>query len=48
MGLGTKPRVFCRNALCLIFGPDLEGEDAGAPLLPPDLRLGISTPGNDP
>jgi ABC-type molybdate transport system substrate-binding protein len=47
-GLGASPRVFCHNALSLILRPGLEGLDATALLLRPDLRLGISTPGNDP
>ena len=47
-GLGTAPRVFCRNALALILRPDLDGADATALLCDPCLRLGISTPGTDP
>lgn len=46
-GLGTAPRVFCRNTLSLILRPDLDGTAADL-LCRDDLRLGISTPGNDP
>lgn len=47
-GLGTAPQVFCHNALALILRPDLDGTDATALLCDPGLRIGISTPGNDP
>lgn len=47
-GLGTAPQVFCRNTLALILRPDLDGTDATALLCDPGLRIGISTPGNDP
>lgn len=51
-GLGTAPRVFCSNRLALILRPglslNLDGAEAAALLRRPDLRLGISTPGNDP
>jgi molybdenum ABC transporter molybdate-binding protein len=47
-GLGTAPRVFCRNALALIVRPGLPGDDVMSLLTRADLRLGISTPGNDP
>jgi ABC-type molybdate transport system substrate-binding protein len=47
-GLGASPRVFCHNTLSLILRPGLEGNDATALLKRPDLRLGISKPGNDP
>lgn len=46
-GLGTAPRLLCRNTLCLVVAPGLDG-DAAALLRRPDLRVGISTPGNDP
>lgn len=47
-GLGTPPRAFCSNSLCLILHPDIGGTDVTALLLRTDLRLGISTPGSDP
>jgi molybdate transport system substrate-binding protein len=47
-GVAASPRVFCHNTLSLILRPGLEGNDATALLKRPDLRLGISTPGNDP
>lgn len=47
-GLGTAPRVFCANRLALIRRAGLGGIDAAALLRRTDLRLGISTPGNDP
>lgn len=47
-GLGTAPRVLCHNALSLILRPGLPGDDAVTLLSRADLRLGISTPGNDP
>ena len=47
-GLATPPRVFCRNALALVLRPGLGGRDAMALLRDGRLRLGISTPGNDP
>jgi molybdenum ABC transporter molybdate-binding protein len=47
-GLGTAPREFCRNVLALLLRPGLAGEDPVALLTRNDLRLGISTPGNDP
>jgi len=47
-GLGTVPSIFCSNRMALILRPGLPGEDAAALLTRPDLRLGISTPGNDP
>ena len=47
-GLGTPPRAFCRNRLCLILRPEVAGHDAAALLGRHDLRIGISTPGNDP
>lgn len=47
-GFGTAPRVFCGNALAVILRPDVGGEDAAALLRDPRLRIGISTPGNDP
>lgn len=46
-GWGTPPRIFCRNALTLILRPDLDGTVVDL-LRRDDLRLGISTPGNDP
>ncbi len=47
-GLGRLPRVLCHNEMCLILRSGLSGDDAAALLQRPDLRLGISTPGNDP
>lgn len=47
-GLGTAPRVFCHNALSLILRPGLPVDAPETLLKRTDLRLGISTPGNDP
>jgi ABC-type molybdate transport system substrate-binding protein len=47
-GLGTTAHDFCRNGLAAILRPRLAGDDAAALLMRQDLRLGISTPGNDP
>ena len=47
-GLGSAPRVFCRNSLALILRPGLAPDRAEALMARSDLRLGISTPGNDP
>jgi molybdenum ABC transporter molybdate-binding protein len=47
-GLSGPPRVFCANRLALILRPGIAGADAAALMERSDLRLGISTPGNDP
>lgn len=47
-GLAGPPQVFCGNGLALILRPGIDGPDAAALLQRADLRLGISTPGNDP
>lgn len=47
-GVGTAPHVFCRNALSILIRSGLTGTDAASLLRHPDLRVGISTPGNDP
>ncbi|MFQ6540208.1 substrate-binding domain-containing protein [Aphanothece stagnina] len=47
-GIADRPRIFCHNGLSLIVRAGLEGADALALLRRDDLRLGTSTPGNDP
>lgn len=47
-GLGASPRIVCGNTLALILRPGLQGDDAAELQANPDMRLGISTPGNDP
>lgn len=47
-GLAGPPQVFCGNRLCLILRAGIAGADAAALLQRADLRLDISTPGNDP
>jgi molybdate transport system substrate-binding protein len=48
LGLGDAPRIFCHNTMTLIVRPELAGRDALDLLRDDRLRLGISTPGNDP
>jgi molybdenum ABC transporter molybdate-binding protein len=48
LGLGAVPRILCHNTMALILRPDLAGCDALDLLRDGRLRLGISTPGNDP
>lgn len=47
-GLGVPPKIFCHNRLCLIVPDRFEDADPVALIRREDLRLGISTPGNDP
>lgn len=47
-GLGTPPQIFCHNQLCLIVPDRFEDADPVALMQSRELRLGISTPGNDP
>ena len=47
-GLATRPRILCHNVMCLLLRPGLEPEAPRALLARQNLRLGISTPGNDP
>ncbi|SCC82349.1 substrate-binding domain-containing protein [Saliniramus fredricksonii] len=47
-GLGASPQHFCHNQLCLIVPDRFEDADPVALIQRADLRLGISTPGNDP
>lgn len=47
-GLGASPQLFCHNQLCLIVPDRFEDADPVALIRREDLRLGISTPGNDP
>jgi ABC-type molybdate transport system substrate-binding protein len=46
--LATAPRILCHNVMCLLLRPGIAPEAASALLDRQDLRLGISTPGNDP
>jgi ABC-type molybdate transport system substrate-binding protein len=48
LGLGQVPRILCHNTMALILRPDLAGRDVLGLLRDGRLRLGISTPGNDP
>lgn len=47
-GLGTVPRILCHNTMALILRPGLAGADAVDLMTRGDLRLGMSTPANDP
>ena len=48
LGLANAPRILCHTTLALITQPGLAGRGALDLLRDDRLRLGISTPGNDP